>query len=47
VADVLFGDARPKGRLPFTWPRSVEQIPIHAGDAAYDPLFAYGHGLTF
>ena len=31
VADVLFGDASPAGRLPFTWPRSVGQVPIFYG----------------
>lgn len=29
VANLLFGDAAPAGRLPFTWPRSVGQVPIH------------------
>lgn len=28
VADVLFGDAEPSGRLPMTWPRNNEQLPI-------------------
>jgi beta-glucosidase len=27
IADVLFGDASPSGRLPLSWPRSVGQIP--------------------
>jgi beta-glucosidase len=46
VADTLFG-ARPfTGRLPVTWPRSLGQEPINVGDRPYDPLFAYGHGLT-
>jgi beta-glucosidase len=45
VADTLFG-ARPfTGRLPVTWPRSLAQEPINAGDASYDPLFPYGYGL--
>jgi len=47
VADVLFGDYKPTGKLPFSWPRSMEQIPINVGDAKYDPLFAYGFGLTY
>ena len=47
VADVLFGDYKPTGKLSFTWPRTMAQIPINVGDAAYDPLFAYGFGLTY
>jgi beta-glucosidase len=47
VADVLFGEHKPTGKLPFTWPRALAQIPINVGDAAYDPLFAYGYGLTY
>jgi beta-glucosidase len=47
VADVLFGDYRPSGKLSFTWPRSMAQIPINAGDTNYDPLFRYGFGLTY
>jgi beta-glucosidase len=47
VADVLFGDYKPTGKLSFTWPRSMAQIPINVGDAGYDPLFAYGFGLTY
>jgi beta-glucosidase len=29
IADVLFGDASPSGRLPVSWPRTVGQIPIY------------------
>jgi beta-glucosidase len=47
VADVLFGDFKPTGKLSFSWPRSMDQIPINVGDAKYDPLFAYGYGLTY
>jgi beta-glucosidase len=47
VADVLFGDYKPTGKLPMSWPRTAAQIPINVGDAGYDPLFAYGFGLTY
>ncbi len=33
LADVLFGDYNPGGKLPVTWPRDVGQLPIHH----YDP----------
>ena len=44
---MLFGDAHPTGKLPHSWPRRMEQIPINEGDATYDPLYPYGHGLTY
>lgn len=47
VADVLFGDYKPTGKLSFSWPRSMAQLPINMGDANYDPLFKYGFGLTY
>lgn len=47
VADVLFGDFAPTGKLSFSWPRSMAQLPINVGDAVYDPLFAYDFGLTY
>ena len=47
IADVLFGDYKPTGKLPVTWPKSAAQIPINVGDASYDPLFPYGFGLTY
>ena len=47
VADVLFGDYKPTGKLPHSWPRSMAQIPINQGDATYEPLFPYGFGLTY
>lgn len=31
IADVLFGDANPGGKLPMTFPRSVGQVPIYYG----------------
>ena len=47
VTDILFGDYKPTGKLSFSWPRSMAQLPINLGDADYDPLFKYGFGLTF
>jgi beta-glucosidase len=47
VADVLFGDSNPTGRLSYSWPRSVSQLPRHLGDADYDPLFRIGYGLSY
>jgi beta-glucosidase len=47
IADVLFGDYKPTGKLSFGWPRSMEQVTKHPGDAGYDPLFALGFGLSY
>jgi beta-glucosidase len=47
IADVLFGDYPPKGRLSHSWPRNMDQIPINVGDSDYDPLFPYGFGLIY
>jgi beta-glucosidase len=47
VTDVLFGDYHPTGKLPHSWPRSMDQIPINVGDASYDPLYQYDYGLTY
>ncbi|KAG6484576.1 hypothetical protein ZIOFF_053096 [Zingiber officinale] len=46
VADVLFGDYGFSGKLPRTWFKSVNQLPMNFGDPHYDPLFPYGFGLT-
>ena len=45
VADVLFGDYEFTGRLPVTWPKSMEQLPLNYGEKPYDPLFEYGFRL--
>jgi beta-glucosidase len=47
ITDVLFGDYKPTGKLSFTWPRSMAQVPINVGDSGYDPLFKFGFGLSF
>jgi beta-glucosidase len=45
VADVLFGDYKPTGKLPFSWPKSMAQVPANA--AGGRPLFAVGFGLSY
>ncbi len=52
VTDVLFRHADGsivdfKGRLSYSWPRNACQTNVNKGDAGYDPLFAYGYGLTY
>jgi beta-glucosidase len=47
IADVLFGDHAPTGKLSFSWPRSADQHPINVGDEEYDPLFEFGYGLSW
>ena len=47
ITDVLFGDCKPKGKLSFTWPKSISQLPLNLGDSNYEPLFPYGFGLSY
>ncbi|MCC7174839.1 MAG: glycoside hydrolase family 3 C-terminal domain-containing protein [Bryobacterales bacterium] len=49
VSDVLFGDYKPTGKLSFSWPRSMDQLPLNVNlpAAGYDPLFKYGYGLSW
>ncbi|WP_433462841.1 glycoside hydrolase family 3 protein [Spirillospora sp. CA-128828] len=46
VADVLYGDTAPSGRLPVTWMRDASQQPINKDDGK-KPLFPFGYGLTY
>ncbi|MES2016039.1 MAG: glycoside hydrolase family 3 N-terminal domain-containing protein [Pseudomonadota bacterium] len=48
VADVLFNDrAGFTGTLSFSWPKSVCQTTLNAGEPGYAPLFATGYGLKY
>lgn len=57
IADVLFGDYNPAGRLPLTVPRSVGQLPVYYNKKApqnhdyvelsASPLYAFGYGLSY
>lgn len=53
VADVLVAapDGAPRhdfhGQLSFSWPRRPDQQPQNRGGPDYDPLFAYGFGMTY
>ncbi len=44
IADVLFGDYKPTGKLSHSWPRTMAQIPHGQGGA---PLFPLGYGLSY
>ncbi|SEH16251.1 exo-1,4-beta-glucosidase [Sphingopyxis sp. YR583] len=46
VADILFGKADFKGKLPFSWPADARGAPLNVGDAGYKPLYPFGFGLT-
>lgn len=57
IADVLFGDYNPAGRLPISIPRSTGQLPIYYNhdkparhsyiDQSSTPLFPFGYGLSY
>ena len=44
VADVLFGDYNPTGKLSFSWPKNMDQFPINPED---DHLYNFGYGLSY
>ena len=46
VSDILFGDYSPTGKLSFSWPESMDQIPLDYRDKD-KALFDYDYGLTY
>ncbi|CAI9106925.1 OLC1v1006176C2 [Oldenlandia corymbosa var. corymbosa] len=46
ITDVIFGDYEFQGKLPVSWLKSVEQLPLNATENSYDPLFPIGFGLS-
>ena len=57
IAEALFGDCNPGGRLPVSFPKSLGQVPLYYNalpfgnhqyvDMDRKPLFAFGHGLSY
>ncbi|XP_071720499.1 uncharacterized protein [Rutidosis leptorrhynchoides] len=45
ITDVIFGDYEFHGRLPVSWFKSVDQLPMDHQGNSYDPLFPIGFGL--
>ena len=46
VADILFGEKNLQGKLSFSWPKRMEDIPCNY-DNNCDPLFPLGFGLSY
>ena len=54
MADILFGDVNPSGKLPISYPRNTNDIvlydhkPMESYDPnQYNPLYPFGHGLSY
>jgi beta-glucosidase len=50
LLDVVFGKAKPEGKLPFELPSSMEAVRKQKADLPHDsekPLYPYGHGLKY
>ena len=56
VADIVFGEASPSGRLPITFPKSLDQLPAYEDYSmvgrtykymSQEPLYPFGFGLSY
>ncbi|HLF63560.1 MAG TPA: glycoside hydrolase family 3 N-terminal domain-containing protein [Saprospiraceae bacterium] len=50
VCEVLFGNAKPEGKLPFELPSSMDAVRNQKADVPYDsekPLYEFGYGLRY
>ncbi|MBT4522726.1 MAG: glycoside hydrolase family 3 protein [Halieaceae bacterium] len=50
LMELLWGEYRPQGKLPFEMPRSMAAVRAQFEDLPYDsvdPLFPFGHGLSY
>jgi len=56
IADVLFGDVSPSGRLPITFPKSLDQLPAYDDYSMEgrtykymngEPMYPFGFGLSY
>lgn len=49
IADALVGKVNPSGRLPVSWPKSTDQLPLAYNERGkpYDPRYPFGFGLSY
>ena len=56
IADIIFGDVNPSGRIPITFPKSLSQLPDYSDYSMdnrtykfidYEPMYPFGFGLSY